>query len=393
MSRRLQSKQINQFVDDPQQFYKWLAENPQSSSLSHYTAVDVLIYYDITREDVKKLSEYFNGPLDLNFIRNFICRYDGQDPLVVEKVVGLLKEFGNTEDKEDILFWSDPEPHEIYNLTQILPHLTISKNVLQEWIIYYMGCDFSYGCECFLGYFRGKYEFDEDFLKECILAGVKAENMLTLNVLSSYLPETFHTKIKWNDLTNTYILPTLRYMQRFIENKYPLLLKFVDFTITNPKKPTENWYWPSIGGVYSPDGEGGYGTYDYIDYKYVPTITDYGIYKDIKTLKDVKENLEMLEAKLDSPTSCRYEFGGNNFFADQQWCFVAAVDDTGRVYDDKRSTPDKMCYMAKSIPEFLMRIQLENEISWEEYRDTGGTYPQKTKYKQDIAVAIKRIYK
>jgi len=51
------------------------------------------------------------------------------------------------------------------------------------------------------------------------------------------------------------------------------------------------------------------------------------------------------------------------FYNDQQGCVTWALEtSTGRVYLYNSDNPYKIQYVAKSLPEFLMRIYTENEI-------------------------------
>lgn len=105
-----------------------------------------------------------------------------------------------------------------------------------------------------------------------------------------------------------------------------------------------------------------YVTYDSWSYKLLPPIEIDPRFKNIKTVQDVKENVEFLNSIIRSATGCYFNFEApNEFYRDQQSCVVWAFDEKIGVYLGGYVRPP---VVAVSIPEFLTRINLENIIAY-----------------------------
>lgn len=108
-------------------------------------------------------------------------------------------------------------------------------------------------------------------------------------------------------------------------------------------------------------------TYSTFRYEAQPEVKPFPKLQDIKTLDDLKKHLPVLVNEYpflnSSPTSCYWSFDGKEpgvFFRDQQDCVVWCLDEkTGEVFVPGFK---KSVVVAASLPEFMTRIALENEI-------------------------------
>lgn len=106
------------------------------------------------------------------------------------------------------------------------------------------------------------------------------------------------------------------------------------------------------------------GTYQFYPYDTLPEIAIDVRYKDITDLEKLIDFVyyycDSEYSVFHSPTSCFFEIDRNSsphvFYVDQQGCIIWCLDDEGKIV-----TSDGV-YVAKSLPEFLTRISLENSI-------------------------------
>jgi len=105
--------------------------------------------------------------------------------------------------------------------------------------------------------------------------------------------------------------------------------------------------------------EGTYSLYSFnslpdidIDEKYLPVT-------DLQKLQDFVHDEQLSGDPLfDSPTDCHFEIdvASGVFYVDQQGCVIWCIDDDGSVITSDGVT------VAKSLPEFLARMSMENSI-------------------------------
>lgn len=109
-----------------------------------------------------------------------------------------------------------------------------------------------------------------------------------------------------------------------------------------------------------------FATYGMFDYNKQPPVTIRDKFKDLKTIDDLEANQDWLDSILKSPTACYIEIDRENhiFFRDQQDCVLWTVHPkTGAVHILNQ---DKTM-VAHSVPEFLTRVFIENEIWYHDY--------------------------
>jgi len=135
----------------------------------------------------------------------------------------------------------------------------------------------------------------------------------------------------------------------------------------------QKWIWCGVGSVYS---ENFLGTYAWVDYEkgIVPIVKEFEAYKMISDL-----NITELDSFISSPTACYFvKDQGEVFYCDQQDCVHWAQEEKkGYIYlvyplrsakqkEDLKNAPRE--YVAKSMPEFLSRLQWECK-EWQKHMD------------------------
>ena len=90
------------------------------------------------------------------------------------------------------------------------------------------------------------------------------------------------------------------------------------------------------------------------------------LFENIKTLKDIEDNLDYLYEHIESPTSCYFDVDKSSglFYCDQQGCVLWYLKKDGKVYTDDN------VMVADSLPEFLSHI----------YSDSKKFYERREKY-------------
>lgn len=171
-------------------------------------------------------------------------------------------------------------------------------------------------------------------------------------------------------------------MEKKMRKRNLNILQHIDFSNCNMEiVPQEKWVWISVLSEDKmfdrPKTSEGFGcTYTTYDYNEVPfDITrfntdvsennaewDYSELFKIKTFEDLQNNLEYLEEDNCSVTACYYDLNEETgvFYSDQQGCVVWALDKQGRVFVHDDNNPYVITYVAKTLPEFLIRIKYEN---------------------------------
>ncbi len=119
----------------------------------------------------------------------------------------------------------------------------------------------------------------------------------------------------------------------------------------------ENWVWI---GIEIPPWRLGNQTYTKCKYEDLPHV-DESEYKEIVDLEKLADFLHVIKNDhplKTSPTSCFFEIDRNSglFYSDQQGCVVWVLDLDGTVITSNGD------YVAKTLPEFLARIAMENSI-------------------------------
>jgi hypothetical protein len=124
----------------------------------------------------------------------------------------------------------------------------------------------------------------------------------------------------------------------------------------------EKWGWWGVG---LPNRKCN-ATYCFYPYESLPKISINPLYKDITDIEKLIDFLhdndteDSPDSLFDSPTACYFETNRTSspyvFYVDQQGCIMWCLDDEGRVVTSDGD------YVAKTLPEFLTRISLENSI-------------------------------
>jgi hypothetical protein len=105
------------------------------------------------------------------------------------------------------------------------------------------------------------------------------------------------------------------------------------------------------------------GTYDLYDYETLPPIKINDEFKDVTSFEKLVDFLHLTPQTgylFKSPTACYFEPERNAspqiFYVDQQGCLLWGLDEQERVVTDNG------IIVAKTLPEFLSRIEMENAI-------------------------------
>jgi len=121
-------------------------------------------------------------------------------------------------------------------------------------------------------------------------------------------------------------------------------------------------------------------TYQMNKYDFLPQIQICEDFKDVMDIESLVDFLHLNQNKdrylFQSPTSCFFEIVRESepkiFYADQQGCVLWGIDEQGRVVIDNGDI------VAKTLPEFLTRIELENAI-WYKTNTSNGEYTRAEK--------------
>lgn len=114
------------------------------------------------------------------------------------------------------------------------------------------------------------------------------------------------------------------------------------------------------------------GTYNTWSYDSLPPIKINPLFNDLHTVQDVQTRAKELCKHFRSPTGCYFLVGNSTiFYVDQQWCIKWQYQESVGVYIND----DTSLVVAKSIPEFLSRVHLEDRIWY--------NLSKKTKEEQD----------
>lgn len=113
--------------------------------------------------------------------------------------------------------------------------------------------------------------------------------------------------------------------------------------------------WIGVGLPFRPCD----GTYGVFEPQQMPAIEIDAKFADLHTVEDVAKNLTMLKAIFNSPTACYFDtdFGNGVFYRDQQDCVLWCISQNGQVM-----VYQSEMVVARSLPEFLSRVNLENRL-------------------------------
>lgn len=105
-----------------------------------------------------------------------------------------------------------------------------------------------------------------------------------------------------------------------------------------------------------------HGTYNRYTYDSLPPVQIKKEYENIELPEQLRRALPQLKKTtpqlFNSPTACFFKFGVKGlFYCDQQGCILWYVDK-----ETKRVHTDDATIVAKSLPEFLTRIEMENAL-------------------------------
>jgi len=119
------------------------------------------------------------------------------------------------------------------------------------------------------------------------------------------------------------------------------------------------------------------GTYQM--YNKVPKIEVAAEYKDVTDFQKLADFLHSANKKtylFASPTDCFFELDANSgvFYCDSQGCILWVLEDDGKIV-----TSNNIC-VAKSLPEFLTRIELENAIWFKTWLKNEPLTEKEAKY-------------
>ena len=130
------------------------------------------------------------------------------------------------------------------------------------------------------------------------------------------------------------------------------------------------------------------GTYQWYDS--VPDVEIYPEFKEFNTIDDVKKHKYYIERLVDSCTACYVNFAEPYlFYRDQQDCIKWYFHPEIGVYTDE-DINGNIEVVAKTIPEFLSRILIENRIWFKAHSDWVRDYgkeltPEEQEYIRALA--------
>lgn len=129
-----------------------------------------------------------------------------------------------------------------------------------------------------------------------------------------------------------------------------------------------------------------FSTYSKFSYEKLPPVPIMDIYKNIHTLKDVKKNINIINRKLQSTTTCRIAVDetDESFYHDQQDCVIWHFNEKDGVYV---KTETGKLQVSVSLPEFFSRMHMENEIWWKR----TIKYEAKTRFQTNLHNELKQM--
>lgn len=197
-------------------------------------------------------------------------------------------------------------------------------------------------------------DIQRHFIKTAILDN-RGPSKTIIDTLIHIFPFLINEKwLQWIDIIKEHGFENANFAQDIIQEEISTLLPAINFDFELPEKK-ERWCWwrPRF-----PDENGA--TYVCDTYEHDLEIDPQ--FKDIKTLNDIKDNLEYLNETFNSVTDCYFNVRDNGvFYVDSQDCLIWAIEfQTGYVYIYDPDDIFQTTYVAHSIPEFLTRIQQHN---------------------------------
>jgi len=298
---------------------------------------------DIDFNKIQHISPKFRAPIPNSLIRDILK----DNVLPLKNIISHIGMHGIELDDSLPCLQSDL-------FKEILGKIELTHELWYKWIHESISNKLSKHLEYLFGY-------KESYITELT---ERHKNMFFLNILNNldnlvcecFLKQFPNIKCEWLDLIKIIGLDECKYIRKEIKKKYPNLIPHINFKFDFPKRK-EKWLWWGLSDLY--DGEG---TYSTIEYKEITNINSK--FSNIKTISNLKNNLDMLNTKISSPTDCYFEIDKEVFYHDSQDCLIWALEPkTGYVYIYEPNNIFTRIYVAKSLPEFLTHIDLEN-MEW-----------------------------
>lgn len=160
-------------------------------------------------------------------------------------------------------------------------------------------------------------------------------------------PNKFSTNIEWIDVLKLCGKSWSKRLQKKIKKSFPNVARLINFEVILPPV-AEKWIWIGLGT------ESTYVSSEYLESSYI-----YPGFENIHSLQDLKNNIELVEKEVRSPTDCFFDFEDECvFYQDSQGCVNWAFDSHGVYIDDPDNLFEKQ-YVSKTLPEFLTRVYIE----------------------------------
>ena len=142
---------------------------------------------------------------------------------------------------------------------------------------------------------------------------------------------------------------------------------FCSTVITDPTQ-NKSWRWYGPSKVFFGKD------LDYVDYNKLPNICILDKYININSINDLRQRPDIIKNIL-KPPGCRYflDFGEVGEFIcydadfdpnDDPYYYWTIDPNTQYIYDTTRSKKENIVYVAKSLPEFLSRLDIDGKIWW-----------------------------
>ena len=188
--------------------------------------------------------------------------------------------------------------------------------------------------------------------------------------------------VNWQALTRQKNEFNVRLFHAFQQNISQQRVPMTNATET--PQPTAWWHCGFPGRE-----TGMFATYAKTPYGCLPEIEIDALFADIESVEDVKKNRSMLEKHINSPTSCFFVFDEPHlFYSDQQGCIVWYFQPERGVYTNKNVYTGENECVAKTIPEFLTRMHIEDSLWFH------GAHPHKftlSPAAQKYLVSVRKI--
>ena len=267
-----------------------------------------------------------------------------------------LKQFSPIKDE------SYPLIQNVRELNLLLDEVTFTATNLDSWLHHSLSPNLNFyeGCALrLINFLTERNRWEEISLESKLLLIIKAIK-LDFNIFDALVQAiNWHKPIRWVDFEKIYGAFTSKYVRKHLHKTPPKSTHLIDFSEPKSEDYQTKWVW--VGVNQNPKTFGTYVTSEYIEHPVNP------LFKDIRTLEDVKQNKYLLNRNIRSVTACYFNIHDDVFYHDQQDCVIWALDDQERVYV-KDADPYIKRYVAKSLPEFLSHIYDDNEKWYHNHR-------------------------